>query len=158
MKLCELTKSMIGQLKQSILADGQDVSYGELAAACDLVSDETVQERYGDTSFVPEDFTCVPHTVTTWVNPQTGLTLTAYGDPREDEDIDLVLSKDGKKLGEWVQNFTETDDSGEECDWSDYAPDSGLFLTDVIDCGVGDEEIPLDITDEEIYGLKPVKE
>lgn len=108
MKLCELTSDMIDLLKQNLIAEDKDVSYGELAAANDTVSDEELEERYGDTEFVPEDFTSEPRTVTTCVNKQTGLTLTVYGDPGEDESVDLVLSKDGKKLGEWSQDFTKT--------------------------------------------------
>lgn len=157
MKLCQLTSDMIEQLKQNLIAEDKDVSYGELAAACDTVSDEELEKRYGDTEFVPEDFTSTPRTVTTWVNKQTGLTMTAYGDPREDELVDLVLSKDGKKLGEWSQEFTETDDDGNDCDWSEYDPTSMEFFGDVIDCGAGYGEIPDSIPDDEIYGLEPVK-
>lgn len=157
MKLCELTSDMIELLKQNLIAEDKDVSYGELAAASDTVSDQELEERYDDTEFVPEDFTSTPRTVTTWVNKQTGLTMTAYGDPREDELVDLVLSKDGKKLGEWSQNFTETDDDGEECDWSEYDPTTMAFFNDVIDCGNGYDAIPESITDDEIGSMEPVK-
>ena len=157
MKLCELTDDMRDLLKQNLIAEDKDVSYGELAAAHETVDDEALEKRYGDTEFVPEDFASEPRTVTTWVNKQTGLTLTVYGDPREDEEVDLVLSKNGKKLGEWTQDFTETDDDGEECDWSEYDPASKEFFDDVIDCGSGYDAIPESITDDEIGDMEPVK-
>ena len=148
---------MLDLLRQNLIAEGKDVSYGELAAARDTVDVQSLEDRYGDTEFVPEDFTSEPRTVTTWVNKQTGLTLTVYGDPKEDERVDLVLSKNGKKLGEWSQDFTETDDNGEECDWSAYDPASKEFFDDVIDCGSGYDAIPESISDDEISNMEPVK-
>lgn len=55
----ELTSEQKYSLKQSYLCEHQEsVSYGELADADSLVSDEELRGEYGGTSFSPEDF-CV---------------------------------------------------------------------------------------------------
>ena len=57
MTLAELTEEQKIQLKQQIMCDQElYVSWGELAMADDLVSDDELEEVYGGTSFVPEDF------------------------------------------------------------------------------------------------------
>jgi len=63
MTLDELGKEQKLELKQRILAErneqrGEGTSYGELADADELVSDEDLKDRYGGTEFSPDDFTC----------------------------------------------------------------------------------------------------
>ena len=61
MKLKDLNDDQRLQLKQRILTDrmdakGESPSYGELADADTLVTDEELEAEYGDTEFVPDDF------------------------------------------------------------------------------------------------------
>ena len=58
MKVTELNREQLLQLKQKYLCETQDetVSYGELAAADELVTDAQVFEMFADYDFVPEDF------------------------------------------------------------------------------------------------------
>ena len=61
MKLKDLNGDQRLQLKQRILTDrmdakGESPSYGELADADTLVTDEELEAEFGDTEFVPEDF------------------------------------------------------------------------------------------------------
>lgn len=158
MKLSELTPEQKLELKQNFLSRNNDVSYGELADADKLVSDQELEEEYGSTEFTADDFFCTAgETVTVWENPDTGLRLFVDGDARHDETVTLTLSRNGTELGTWQQDFTEFDDAGEKLDWSEYAPDAQCFFDDVIDCGFGSEAIPSEITEEEIYAMKPVK-
>ena len=61
MKLKDLNDDQRLQLKQRILTDrmdakGESPSYGELADAETLVTDEELEEAYGGTEFVADDF------------------------------------------------------------------------------------------------------
>lgn len=61
MKLKDLTDDQRLYLKQDILSKrmdekGESPSYGELADADHLVSDQELEDAYGETEFVPEDF------------------------------------------------------------------------------------------------------
>ena len=61
MKLKDLNGDQRLQLKQRILTDrmdakGESPSYGELADADTLVTDEELEAEFGDTEFVPDDF------------------------------------------------------------------------------------------------------
>lgn len=57
MSVHELTRDQIVLLKQDYLCNTREsVSWGELADADELVSDEYIKERYEGTEFVPEDF------------------------------------------------------------------------------------------------------
>lgn len=57
MNLKELNKNQIEQLKQRYYCDrNKNVSYGELIDIDELVSDEEIEEEYGATFFVEEDF------------------------------------------------------------------------------------------------------
>ena len=61
MKLKELNSEQRLQLKQDILTrrmdeKGESPSYGELADADRLVSDQELEAEFGNTEFVPEDF------------------------------------------------------------------------------------------------------
>ena len=61
MKLKDLNDDQRLQLKQRILTDrmdakGESPSYGELADADTLVTDEELEAEFGDTEFVPDDF------------------------------------------------------------------------------------------------------
>ena len=70
-----------------------------------------------------------------------GMELWVKGDPREYEDTEIRLyDKDGKQIADWVQNWTEFDDSGCKCYYGRYAPWTELFLSDIEDAGC--EDIP----------------
>ena len=61
MNVKELNRVQMVELKQRIIeerneANGEGTSYGELADADAIVSDEEVVAAYGDTEFSPEDF------------------------------------------------------------------------------------------------------
>ena len=61
MKLKDLNDDQRLQLKQDLLSrrmdeKGESPSYGELADADTLVTDEELEAEYGDTEFVPDDF------------------------------------------------------------------------------------------------------
>jgi hypothetical protein len=57
MELKELNNEQRHTLKQHILVEtNKSVSYGELANADNLVSDNELEERFGGTEFVEEDF------------------------------------------------------------------------------------------------------
>lgn len=62
MTLKELNSDQRLQLKQDILMrrmdeKGESPSYGELADADRLVSDQELEAEFGNTEFVPDDFT-----------------------------------------------------------------------------------------------------
>lgn len=62
MRLKDLSEDQRLQLKQKIIdsrcyeTEKRSASYGELAAADSLVTDEELEREYGDTCFVEEDF------------------------------------------------------------------------------------------------------
>ena len=61
MKLKDLNDDQRLELKQRILTDrleakGESASWGELDDADALVTDKDLEDEYGDTEFVPEDF------------------------------------------------------------------------------------------------------
>ena len=57
MELKDLNDDQKLQLKQRILVERQDnTSYGELVEADSLVTDEELNEHFGGTFFVPDDF------------------------------------------------------------------------------------------------------
>ena len=61
MKLKDLNDDQRLQLKQDLLSrrmdeKGESPSYGELADADRLISDEELEAEFGDTEFVPDDF------------------------------------------------------------------------------------------------------
>ncbi len=58
MKLKDLTPDQKIELKQALLTQDRDVSYGELANADELVSDKQLEDAYGDTEFTDDDFFC----------------------------------------------------------------------------------------------------
>lgn len=58
MKLKDLTHEQKFELKQALLTQDRDVSYGELANADELVSDKQLEDAYGDTEFTEDDFFC----------------------------------------------------------------------------------------------------
>ena len=62
MKLKDLNDDQRLQLKQDLLSrrmdeKGESPSYGELADADRLISDEELEAEFGNTEFVPDDFT-----------------------------------------------------------------------------------------------------
>ncbi len=61
MKLKDLNDDQRLQLKQELLRrrleeKGEGISYGELADADTLVTDEELEAEFSDTEFVPDDF------------------------------------------------------------------------------------------------------
>lgn len=58
MTLAELTPEQKLELKQNYLSRNEDVSYGELADADELVTDKELEEEYGSTDFTSDDFFC----------------------------------------------------------------------------------------------------
>lgn len=58
MTIDNLTDSQREQLKVTVLEDvlGQEPSYGEIAWADDIVSDEYIKEEFAGVHFVEEDF------------------------------------------------------------------------------------------------------
>ena len=58
MKLKDLTDEERLELKQNYLTRDNDVSYGELADADRLVTDEELEAEYGSTEFTKDDFFC----------------------------------------------------------------------------------------------------
>ena len=61
MTLKELSAEQKLELKQNFLAKDNDVSYGELTCADELVSDEELEEEYGNVEFTDDDFFCSCH-------------------------------------------------------------------------------------------------
>ena len=58
MTIKDLSEEQKLELKQNFLAKDSDVSYGELASADELVSDEELEEEYGHVCFTDDDFFC----------------------------------------------------------------------------------------------------
>lgn len=58
MKLKDLTDEERLELKQNYLTRDNDVSYGELADADQLVTDEELEAEYGSIEFTTDDFFC----------------------------------------------------------------------------------------------------
>lgn len=60
MTIEELTASQREQLKVTVLEDvlGHEPSWGEIAWADDIVSDEYIEEEFAGVNFVEEDFGC----------------------------------------------------------------------------------------------------
>lgn len=88
----DLSRDQIIELKQGMLcsADGESPSYGELADADELISDEDVRKEYGETVFSPEDFSCEAVQVT------------------EDEEEEGDGEKDGEEdSGEYYETKTK---------------------------------------------------
>lgn len=58
MTIDKLTVSQREQLKVTVLEDvlGHEPSYGEIAWADDIVSDEYIEEEFAGVNFVEEDF------------------------------------------------------------------------------------------------------
>ena len=60
MKFDELSREQLIELKQSMLDEVLDgrVSWGDLADADEIVSDEMARKEYGGVEFSPDDFFC----------------------------------------------------------------------------------------------------
>ena len=59
MSVYELNKNQLIELKQNYLCEVQEnVSYGELCDADNIVSDEEIFQAYSCMDFSPEDFMC----------------------------------------------------------------------------------------------------
>jgi hypothetical protein len=103
----DLSRDQIIELKQRVLCDmydkdGESPSWGDLADADELVSDEEVRNEYGGTRFSPEDFTSE-------CNMAECLTVS-----EGDDDEDLGLDDGEKPLGKWFGD-TKCDFCHKEC-------------------------------------------
>ena len=59
MTVNQLSRKELEELKVDyLLSHSESVSWGEIASADNLVSDETIKEEYAGTHFVPDDFFC----------------------------------------------------------------------------------------------------
>ena len=63
MRVTELNREQLTELKQSMLCDavdemGESPSWGDLFEADELISDERVFEEYSNTDFTEDDFFC----------------------------------------------------------------------------------------------------
>lgn len=81
----ELNEDQRLELKQRILTErneqkGEGTSYGELADADDLVSDEDLKDWYGGTEFSPDDFMCSTSLTPVKGVPQWAVNYLVYGD------------------------------------------------------------------------------
>lgn len=91
----DLSHDQIVELKQRMLTDrldkdGESPSYGELADADELISDEEVRKEFDGTAFSPEDFSCEAVQVT------------------EDEEEEGDGEKDGEEdSGEYYETKTK---------------------------------------------------
>ena len=57
MTIDELNQDQLFQLKQNFLCETQEsVSWGELAAADEIISDDLLRENYGWITFTADDF------------------------------------------------------------------------------------------------------
>lgn len=56
MNVRELSREQLVEIKQRYLCERGRVSYGELSAADDMVSDAVIFDEYADTEFVEDDF------------------------------------------------------------------------------------------------------
>ena len=54
----ELTRDQLIELKQNLLCQRDSTSWGELAEADSIISDEEVFKEYDGTIFSADDFTC----------------------------------------------------------------------------------------------------
>lgn len=89
-----------------------------------------------------------------WKGPN-GIELEVLGDPREYEDTEMrLVADDGTILAQWIQNWTEYDDSGHKCHYEQYAPWTQMFLYDIIDAGCEDIPDNVDFTKFRHYRLK----
>lgn len=72
MNVNELSREQLVELKQNYLCEladkrnGEGVSYGELASADELVSDDEIFDYYSGTDFVTEDFVCSGYDELPW--------------------------------------------------------------------------------------------
>ena len=81
----ELNEDQRLELKQRILTErneqrGEGTSYGELADADDLVSDEDLKDWYGGTEFSPDDFMCSTSLTPVKGVPQWAVNYLVYSD------------------------------------------------------------------------------
>lgn len=92
MTVYDLNRDQLIELKQRYLADaaGRDLSYGELADADSLVTDEEIYNYYAGTEFVVDDF---------------------FSGEDENEDIPrfIIVNKDGQVLHKTAYNSYEWD-------------------------------------------------
>ena len=101
MKVTELNREQLEELKQNYLTrkneeNGEGTSYGELADADRLVSDEEIFNEYADTEFTEDDF----------FSGHTSNTVVAYvAEMNEDEYLRINTTEDGD--GTWF-DFTKT--------------------------------------------------
>lgn len=145
MTLKDLTEDQKIELKQNILtqrmdARGESPSWDELADADDLVSDEDLEDWYGDVEFSPDDFVCSTGNDEMEIKTRIREDLNRYYDTCSTYGIsDLV-----EDLRTIAESFGETDMGHDLKDLLDrydnntsFSAESLLFKIDVL---LGDEE------------------
>lgn len=112
----ELSKEQLVELKQRILVErndqrGEGTSYGELADADELVSDEDLKDWYGGTVFSPDDFTCsatpVFHVRVTW---PVSRTYRVWAKSPEDAVAEIRARVGAGEVCVWTDRFEAGDD------------------------------------------------
>lgn len=100
MTLKDLNKNQIHQLKEQILLEkNENVSYGELAMADSLISDLEVEEGFGGTNFVPDDFSVE-------AEDNEEIKIKIY--PIQGVPFCVILSKnfyDEDRIDEWIEEY-----------------------------------------------------
>lgn len=99
MTVHELNRDQLEELKQHYLTEqydlrGEGISYGELAAADELVSDEEIFAAYEHVDFVPDDFWCTAG--------MEGCGLTSYLQAQHDSRASFYGKAVIEDNGEWI--------------------------------------------------------
>ena len=130
----ELNEDQRLELKQRILTErneqrGEGTSYGELADADDLVSDEDLKDWYGGTEFSPDDFVCSTSLTPVKGVPQWAVNYLVYGDDSglSPDDIGMVDRwVEGLRSGEGLELLCPIDGSENEfCSSPTFGPACG---------------------------------
>ena len=116
MRLDELSEEQKLELKQRILEDrnehlGEGTSYGELADADELVSDEDARDWAEGMEFSPDDFSCSAGKVfevrVTW---PVGKTYRVPADSKEEAVAKMKQKVDAGEICVWTDGFEAGDD------------------------------------------------
>jgi hypothetical protein len=145
MTLKDLTEDQKIELKQNILtqrmdARGESPSWDELAIADDLVSDEDLEDWYGDTEFSPDDFVCSTGNDEMEIKTRIREDLNRYYDTDSTygisdlvEDLRTIAESSGKTdMGHDLKVLLDRYDNK-----TSFSAESLLFKIDVL---LGDEE------------------
>lgn len=103
MTVHELNRDQLIELKQNYLTEqydlrGEGISYGELAAADELVSDDEIFAAYEHVDFVPDDFWCT--------SGMEGCGLTSYLQAKHDSRASFYGKAVIEEDDEWITLFS----------------------------------------------------